>query len=154
LSLSQSDPEDVPWLDESVASTLHSIAASLGEAGATVDLIVVDDVFIRRINRDYRGKDRPTNVISFSYLDEEATGGRSVEDDPVGEIYVSRQTLEREAASQGVEPQFLFLRLAVHGLLHVLGFDHENEVEAKRMEDEERRLLLGHVDVAEVERLF
>ena len=152
LSLSQSDASATPWLDQSVTGALASIAESLGHDAAAIDLIVVDDTYIQGINRDYRGKDRPTDVISFSYLEEVAA--QKTQDDLAGEIYVSYETLEKEAKSQGVQPQDLFLRLGVHGLLHVVGYDHQTDDETERMEAEERRLLLDHLPAGQVEELF
>jgi len=76
------------------------------------------------------------------------------EDDVVGEIYVSHETLFRDANTKGVAPECLFLRIGVHGLLHVLGYEHGSEREARWMEAEEKRLLVGHLNLAEVEELF
>ena len=152
LSLSRSKTDDARWLDETVENTLTDIAATLGSAHHTVELVVVDDQFITTINRDYRGANRPTNVISFSYLTETKPG--FVGDDVAGEIYVSHETLEREAKEQGVEPQHLFLRLGVHGLLHVLGYEHASDEAAETMEGKERELLQEHLTATEIERIF
>ena len=154
LSLSRLDQAAAPWLAPTVAESLRAVAASLGEADDSIDLVVVDDAFIQRINRDYRGKDRPTDVISFSYIEDAAVGEYAPRDNLAGEIYISRETLEREAKEQGIEPQYLFMRLGVHGMLHVLGFEHGDDEQAHRMEQEERRLLLEHVSQAHVDTLF
>jgi probable rRNA maturation factor len=153
LSLSRYDEKkNIPWLDEQLAGKLRRIASTLEPSESGVDLIVVDDEYIRRMNRDYRGLDRATDVISFSYFDRNHTP--SGEDDLVGEIYVSYQTLEEEARDQGLRPNTLFLRIGVHGLLHVLGFEHESQSDAEKMEEEERRLLQNHVSRSELEELF
>jgi probable rRNA maturation factor len=144
----------IPWLDRRTTGRLRETTESLGPADAEVELIVVDDVFIRELNRDYRGIDRPTDVISFSYV-----GDLDVDAPPparpiAGEVYVSFETLETRARAQGIAPEHLFLRVGVHGLLHVVGYDHETRRETGRMESEERRLLLQHLTSSEVEELF
>ena len=161
LSLSRSEADGPDWPDPHVTGRLASIADSLAPDALRVDLIVVTDDFIRSINRQYRGIDRPTDVISFSYIEDGSAApgvvGRSDEmapDDLAGEIYLSRETLERDARSEGVEVDHLFLRIGVHGMLHVLGYDHESDEDAARMEREERRLLASCLTQAEVEALF
>jgi len=108
--------------------------ATLPPRAGVVNVIVTDDRALRALNRRYRGKDRPTDVLSFSYLD-----GR----DPglAGDVFVSHQTLARDARRLGVEPGALALRIVVHGFLHVLGYDHETDRDATRMERRERALL-------------
>jgi probable rRNA maturation factor len=152
LSLSLSDTGRPAWLDADVEATLRGIAEALGESRAPVDLIVVDDGAIRVINRDFRGLDRPTDVISFSYRDE--SGSALWKEELAGEIYVSHQTVEREASAMGVEVRNVFLRTGVHGLLHVLGYDHESELDAARMESEEKRLLGRAMTAPEIDELF
>jgi len=75
-------------------------------------------------------------------------------DDPAGEIFVSFETLEREANSKGIDVRDLFLRIGVHGMLHVLGFDHDSDSDAERMEREERRLLSGVMTASQVDELI
>jgi probable rRNA maturation factor len=154
LSLNQSQANRTPWLDHAVAGKLHEIAAGLGRPEDSVDFILVDDDFIRNINRDYRGKDSPTDVISFSYIDEASPALETTDDDVAGEVYVSFETLEKEARDTGVDLKNLFLRVGVHGLLHVIGYDHVADPDAQRMEEEERRVLLEHLSPADVDALF
>ncbi|MEJ2720143.1 MAG: rRNA maturation RNase YbeY [bacterium] len=135
-----------------MVSVLREIAAGLGKKSDTVELIIVDDDFIRGINRDYRGMDRPTDVISFSYADSGSPAAES--EDVVGEVYVSYETVLRDADTSGADRGVSFLRIGVHGLLHVVGYDHRKTNEAGLMESEEKRLLLEHLDPAEVEELF
>lgn len=139
----------IPWLDRSTIAALRRTAASLGPEDAAVDVVIVDDVFIRELNRKYRGDDRPTDVISFAYSD-----AANTPDDVVGEVYVSYETVGEDARSQGIAPEHLFLRIGVHGLLHVLGYDHEARGDTARMESEEKRILLDYLDPSEVEQLF
>ena len=151
LSLSQSDQVPLDWLDEDTIRVLREIAAGIDPADRHIDLVVVDDRYIQQINRDFRGKDRPTDVISFSYLGDDTPGAS---EDAVGEIYVSHETLAREADEIGVGVRPLFLRLGVHGLLHVVGFDHEDETDAVAMEREERDLLTGYLDAVVLDKMF
>jgi probable rRNA maturation factor len=155
LSLSRHDRcagKRIPWLDRATIERLRRAAADLGPEDALVDVVIVDDAYIRDLNRDYRGIDRPTDVISFSYTGDEHPPGPS--DDVAGEVYVSYETLDDDARSKGIAPEHLFLRLGVHGLLHVLGHDHTTRAESSRMESEEKRLLMDYLDPSEVEQLF
>ncbi len=89
------------------------------------------DAAVRRLNRTYRGKDKPTNVLSFPG------------DKPsLGDIVLARQTVLREAREQGKRPADHLTHLVMHGTLHLLGYDHEQgERQARRMEKLETRLL-------------
>jgi probable rRNA maturation factor len=152
LSLSGSEASSPSWLDEQLAGKLQRIAGVLEYSDLPVDVVLVDDRYIQRINRDYRGLDRPTDVISFSYLDD--MDASPAQDDLAGEIFVSYETLEREANSKGLDVKNLFLRIGVHGLLHVLGFDHGSDADAERMEREERRLLRDEMTSSQVDELI
>ncbi len=99
----------------------------------------MDDAAIRRINRDYLNKDRPTNVISFAMQEGEGGG---VQPDLLGDVVISAETAARDAceARNPFESELYFLLL--HGILHLLGYDHERgtEADAKRMEAREREI--------------
>ena len=101
--------------------------------------MLCDGPTIRRINQKWRGKDKPTNVLSFP-LHELDEGGDPPEG-PVGDIVLSLRVVGREAKAQGLTFDFHATHLLVHGLLHLLGYDHEKLAEAERMEAEERRIL-------------
>jgi probable rRNA maturation factor len=151
LSLSRSDETPLEWLDDGVLRTLERISGSLEPREATVGVVVVDDRFIRDINARFRGKDRPTDVISFSYLDDNPP---PVEDDIAGEVYVSHETVAAEATRMAVDVRHLFLRVGLHGLLHVIGYDHETDEEAERMERRERDILSEHIGPRPADGLF
>lgn len=150
LSLSRSDDAPPDWPDQDVARTLENICRSLEPAEATVSVVVVDDAFIQDLNARFRGKDRPTDVITFSYLDDEA----QEHDDLAGEVYISYDTVTRDAAGAGVDDAHLFLRMGVHGLLHVLGYEHEADADADVMEGKERDILTQHLGRENAEALF
>ena len=87
----------------------------------------------RALNRDYRGKDYATNVLSFPY---------EIEPVVVGDLVICTPVVAREAAEQGKTPEAHYAHLTVHGLLHLQGYDHETgEDDAQRMEDKERAIL-------------
>jgi len=140
-------------LNEEIVDAMRRVGESLAPPGAVVNLVVVDDPFIHRINREFREIDKPTNVISFSYLQDNgpSPGGA---DDVAGEVYVSYQTVEKEANDLGVDPGTMFLRIGVHGLLHVVGFDHAADEDAARMEREEKSILSDLLAPAELDALF
>lgn len=111
----------------------------MGCPDGEVSVLIVDDEQIRRLNRDYLGKDRPTNVISFSMQEGEGAGVQPL---LMGDVVISAQTAARDAAEAGVcfESELYFLLL--HGILHLFGYDHERgtEEEARRMEEKEREV--------------
>jgi len=94
---------------------------------------------IQEVNRDYLGKDRPTNVISFAMQEGEGGG---VQPDLLGDVVISAETAARDAldAQASFESELYFLLL--HGILHLLGYDHERgtQADAERMEAREREI--------------
>lgn len=115
-------------------------AAEPGAARITVR--VVDEDEGRELNRDYRGKDYATNVLTFAYGEGE--------DMPLpeglplmGDLVLCRQVVEREAAEQGKALDAHYAHLSVHGMLHLQGFDHLEDREAEDMEAREREILAG-----------
>ncbi|MBU0800617.1 MAG: rRNA maturation RNase YbeY [Alphaproteobacteria bacterium] len=133
-------------LDELVNS---AIAAAIAHAehpddimGRDIELSVVltDDKTVQTLNAEYRGKDKPTNVLSFATLDG---------DDPlppegpihIGDIVLAFETLEREAAELQKPLSDHLTHLLVHGTLHLLGYDHENDSDANVMESLEITVL-------------
>jgi probable rRNA maturation factor len=100
---------------------------------------IVGDLAIRRINRDYLAKDRPTNVISFSLQEGEFAG---MNPQALGDVIISADTALREAGEAGQTHFERLCFLLMHGILHLCGFDHERsgEAEAARMEKKEKEL--------------
>ena len=120
--------------------TAARILSALGCPEDTeLSVSIVGDRSIRRINRDYLGKDRPTNVISFSQHEGECRGMKS---HILGDVIISADTAAREAEEGGLPPFERFCFLLMHGILHLCGYDHERsgEVEAARMEKKEVEL--------------
>jgi probable rRNA maturation factor len=135
------------WMDEAWRRRVRRAAAAVGRRGDTVNLVFVDDREIRRLNRRYRRKDKPTDVLSFGY---DAGPG----DDVVGDVFVSLETLQRDAKRLQVPARHHAVRIVVHGLLHVAGYDHESDADAARMERRERLALARVLPASVVRELF
>jgi probable rRNA maturation factor len=106
-------------------------------ANAEVSVVLTDDARIRTLNRDWRGKDSPTNVLSFPSAESAAPGLPIA----LGDIVLAYESICREAADEGRPFRHHLAHLTVHGMLHLLGHDHEADDNAERMEDAERRIL-------------
>jgi probable rRNA maturation factor len=106
-----------------------------------VSIVLADDTFIRDLNKNWRGKDKPTNVLSFP---QDADPGHG----PVtlGDIIMAYETIAQEATAQNKTFADHALHLAIHGLLHLLGYDHENDRQAEDMEALEI-LILGRLGI-------
>jgi rRNA maturation RNase YbeY len=110
----------------------------LGLDGAELSVVLVSDAEMRRLNRRWRGKDRATDVLSFAQR--EGAGGAP--DGLLGDVVISVDTARRQAGARGATLAREGDRLLVHGLLHLLGYDHERSpAEARRMQRRERALL-------------
>jgi probable rRNA maturation factor len=107
-------------------------------ARAELAIVLTDDNVIRKLNRKWRGRDQPTNVLSFPSRDARppGTGTRLL-----GDVVIAYETTAREAQAQGLPLDHHLAHLAVHGYLHLLGYDHESEKEAETMERLEREIL-------------
>jgi len=102
-------------------------AAGDGRKTAIVTVALSSDASVAALNERFRGKAKPTNVLSFP-AGNGAPGGQ------LGDIIMALETLEREAAEQGVPFEHHLQHLVVHGVLHLLGYDHETAADAERME--------------------
>ncbi len=110
-----------------------------------VSLVLANDVEMRKLNKQYRGQDKSTNVLSFAALDD----GEALPDDgPIllGDVILALETAVAEAKSEDKSLSQHVSHLVVHGVLHLLGFDHEETVEAEEMEGLER-LTLGKLGI-------
>lgn len=100
------------------------------KAKGEVSVVLADDTFVQQLNKQYRGKDKPTNVLSFPN-----------DDEPLGDIILAYDTIEREALAQDKSFRNHAIHLIIHGLLHLLGHDHERALEAEKMESAEIKIL-------------
>lgn len=114
------------------------IAAARAEhVGGAVSLLLGDDAAVAALNQQFRGKDGPTNVLSFPPSEAQPPGeGRFF-----GDIALAAETIAREAENQAKSFERHAAHLAVHGFLHLLGYNHENDADAAKMEARERDIL-------------
>ncbi len=112
-------------------------AALQGGGEIAIRLVDVDEG--QALNRDYRGKDYATNVLSFPYDYEPVV---------MGDLVICPVVVAREAAEQNKPPEAHYAHLTVHGMLHLQGWDHDNDKDAQAMEDKEKEILaaLGYPD--------
>jgi probable rRNA maturation factor len=125
-------------LEALVAESLEAALEESGDAlaeGAEVSLLFCDDARIRTLNREFRKKDKATNVLSFPTPDPLDTAPF------IGDIAVAYETVAREAQEQSRSLDQHCRHMIVHGILHLLGYDHEDEDEAEAMEALEVRVL-------------
>lgn len=147
---------DTAWLDAlddleiraeaAVRAALDSVGGRAGIAAAVpleISLVFTDDAEQQGLNRDFRGKDSPTNVLSFPNMDETQMPGIDANGAPrlLGDVVLARETVLREADEQAKRPGDHVSHLLVHGVLHLLGYDHEEADEAEEMESLEREIL-------------
>lgn len=112
--------------------------AALEPEPAELSVVLSDDAAVRVLNRDHRGKDAPTNVLSFPPAFVPPAGPR-----PLGDVILALETVRREAAEQDKTAVDHLRHLVVHGVLHLCGYDHQTAAEAEEMEDLEREVLAG-----------
>lgn len=138
-------PETETWIADLARRTLEAACPGIGPAG--ISILLADDAAIHALNRTWRGKDSPTNVLSFPAtetaegdLPEPEFAGVPLE---LGDIALAYETCERESGTQGKRFADHVAHLVLHGVLHLLGYDHLDEDEAQRMEALEIRILAG-----------
>lgn len=136
---------DQGWADK---ESLEKLAAEAAEAtfarlgmqdtSSELSLVFTDDAEIRRLNAEWRNRDKATNVLSFPAFPVRA----GEKPGPMlGDIILARETIEQEADRQGKPLTHHLSHLIVHGLLHLLGYDHENDSDAEIMERLEREIV-------------
>lgn len=120
-------------------------AAGLDPAAEEIALLAADDARIAELNAAWRGKEGPTNVLSWPAAEAPAAPG---EPRFLGDLALAWETCAAEAAAAGISPADHVTHLVVHGVLHLLGHDHEDDAEAEAMEALERKVLasLGVAD--------
>lgn len=136
------ETEDWPqgnWdaLAERAASAVAQVAPELDKSRLGASLLFTDDKAVQELNRQWRGKDKPTNVLSFPMLDRADLLALTADGPPelLGDIALAYRTCAREAAEKGISLTDHVAHLIVHGLLHLAGHDHETgEAQANKME--------------------
>jgi probable rRNA maturation factor len=135
----QSEPDAETVIQRAIAAAAEFAEADVGEAELAV--MLTDDEGIRTLNNNWRGIDKPTNVLSFPALP--PTGPSGPDDPPrmLGDIAIAYQTTRKEADDEQKPFDHHLSHLAVHGFLHLIGYDHENDDEAETMEALEQTIL-------------
>jgi probable rRNA maturation factor len=104
-------------------------------------IVFSGDAEVQGLNRTYRGKDKPTNVLSFPAAPVPAVAQNAADARPLGDVIIALETLLAEATEQNIPPMHHLQHLAIHGVLHLLGFDHETDADAALMEGIETAIL-------------
>lgn len=135
---------DVPGDAELTRAAQAAFAAASAAANCEISLVLTSDEEICALNKSWRGKDEPTNVLSFP-LGERAHGDAFVPLDnalrPLGDVVLAFEIITREADMRKIEIGQHAAHLVVHGVLHLLGYDHANDSQAETMENLETRIL-------------
>ena len=132
--------ESTQWdaLPDAQAVTRNAIAQALaalnGRADAALAVLLTDDAAVQRLNATWRGLDKPTNVLSFPAVE-------APDSQHLGDIAIAFETTAREAREEGKPLADHLAHLAVHGFLHLAGYDHESDADAETMEQLERDIL-------------
>lgn len=124
---------------ESIEQKAKTILNALASEEKELSVTIVDDQEMTTLNREYRNRNSPTNVLSFSMQEGEFP---TVSPDLLGDVVISAETALREAEENSITLDQRLTQLLVHGILHLLGYDHEQgETEAARMEEISRKIV-------------
>lgn len=135
------DAPDLP-ADIDLCSWIALAAAETGHGPENeVTVRIVDEPEMRALNRQYRGQDKPTNVLSFPAELDRLPGLPAEDATFIGDIVICAPVVAREAGQQGKAARDHWIHLLLHGFLHLVGYDHENREDAEVMEALEIRLL-------------
>ena len=123
---------------EMLIDRAEQVLKLMGLINAELSLVLCNDAFIHPLNRDYRGKDKATDVLSFAQRE----GDFAFEEDPLlGDVIISLETAMTQAQERGHSVQREATTLLIHGMLHLLGYDHIEDEEAEIMEAKEKAIL-------------
>src|ERR1700691_850125 len=135
----QAEPEAEAVIERAIAAAAECVTADVGESELAI--MLTDDAGIQTLNRNWRGIDKPTNVLSFPAL--QPRGERQRDDAPrsLRAIASAKETARRDADEEQQPFEHHLSHLAVHGFLHLIGHDHEQDDDAETMEALEREIL-------------
>jgi probable rRNA maturation factor len=145
MSVLVSNLQEKVTVDEDLAEFLAGVAEEVLKSegyseDAEVSLVFVDDDYIQSLNSEYRGINSPTDVLSFAMMEGEAIPGQE-EELILGDVVVSLQTAQRQAEEYGHSFRRETAFLTVHGVLHLLGYDHQEEEDREEMRNKEEENL-------------
>ena len=135
----QTEPGAEAVIHRAVAAAADMVDAGIGEAELAV--MLTDDAGIRTLNSNWRGIDKPTNVLSFPALPPTGAGGPDDAPRMLGDIAIAYETTRQEADDEQKPFDHHLSHLAVHGFLHLIGYDHEKDDDAEAMESLEQEIL-------------
>jgi probable rRNA maturation factor len=131
-------------INNAINAAIEKLKISSKVSGAEISVYLCSDKTIQKINKETRGKNKPTNVLSFPFLDVDLRVEKMwkvLPETPVGEIICSLETCKREAKEQNKTLQNHIIHLFVHSTLHLFGYDHMHDAEANQMENLEIEIL-------------
>lgn len=131
-------------VDEELIQFVFDVVISLTKlhVDSEAGLLLTTDKQIQAINKKYRGKDVPTNILSFAYNETTPKEFQTTDDKHyIGDIFISRAQLKKDAKREGVSDKEKFVHLLAHGLLHLAGIHHETKSQAVKMEGLEDKVI-------------
>jgi probable rRNA maturation factor len=140
----RAEPDAEAVIHRAIAVAAETVHAGLNEtriAEAELAVMLTDDAGIRTLNRNWRGIDKPTNVLSFPALQPTGSGGPDEAPRMLGDIAIAYETMRREADDEQKPFDHHLSHLAIHGFLHLMGYDHETDDDAEAMESLEQEIL-------------
>jgi probable rRNA maturation factor len=135
----QTEPEAEAVIHRAIATAAEIVDADVGDAELAV--MLTDDAGIRTLNSNWRDIDKPTNVLSFPALQPTGPGGPDDAPRMLGDIAIAYETMRREADDEQKPFDHHLSHLAIHGFLHLIGYDHEKDDDAEAMEILETEIL-------------
>lgn len=129
-----------PILSGIVRQRALRMLASLGLADAELSILLTDDPTIHALNKAYRGKDKPTDVLAFSMREEKTLPAQKGATVLLGDVVISLDTAAKQAVRHGGDVLVEVTQLLAHGLLHLVGYDHQTDFEEKEMKQAQRAL--------------
>ena len=136
MNISDCCCEGVEVETEGVIRYAHAVLSYLKLDEVELSIVLCSNAFIQPLNRDYRGKDYATDVLSFSQQE-----GEGFENPMLGDVIISLEKTQEQAQERSKTFSSEFSLLLVHGILHLLGYDHEEDEEAEEMENKEKEIL-------------
>ena len=142
----QDEVEIPPALEELIRRVAEGVLARFGCAGAEAGITLADDPYLHELNRDYRGVDAPTDVLSFALREADPDEPVYEEAGPevLGDVVISVERARVQAGEYGHSLDRELAYLSIHGLLHLLGFDHDRPERAGEMRSAEEAILAEH----------
>ncbi len=141
-------PKSLDNLEEKIKDVIHHSfkqmlpLTDLVIESAEACIVLGDDILIQDLNARYRNKDKPTNVLSFANIDSENFPETAFEPSFfLGDVILSYETILKESTEKNISMLDHTLHLCIHGFLHLLGFDHQNEQQTNEMQDHEKSIL-------------